>query len=149
MPDLLVHVAAARLAATPLRNPLLVLLVLLGTSLPDVVTKFLLEIVDTAYVDDTATHSLAGIVVLSYAFCFFLEERIRAMAFLALLAGAAVHVGLDSLKTTVSGGLRLFVPVSDCGCSAGLFGAEDSIYAAPVALLILGAYALRRRTRRV
>ena len=147
MSDLLAHIAVSRLAAGRVRNRTIVLLVLVGTALPDVVAKTLLLVVDASWITTLPTHSIAGIVLMAFGASFLIEERIRAAAFLALLAGESLHVALDSLKHSLTGATYLLLPFSSRGYEAGLFASEDSLYVAPLAIAILLFFAWRDRVR--
>ena len=140
MPDLVTHFAVSRIAVTPLRDKWMVLLVLLGTALPDLLGKGLDVAIDATRFTATPTHSLAGILVAAYLGAFFVEQRIRPAACLALFLGQALHLVLDCMKSTLLGGQALLFPFVSTHYEAGLFRSEESLYAMPVALIVLLLY---------
>jgi len=151
MADLLTHLAAARMPAAFVRDRRYSALLVIGTFLPDLVSKGLYWVTRAPGDFTVPTHSLAGLLVLSYGAALFVEERLRRGAFLALLAGGLVHVAVDVLKENMGmGNTYFFHPLSTYSFEIGLIDNLNVILLVPVdaAILIL-AWMLERRRRRV
>ncbi len=151
MPDLFTHYASARLPAAFLRDRRIAALVVIGTFLPDLAAKGLYWLTRSPEPWAVPTHSLPGLLVLSYLAALFLEERLRGRAFAALTAGAFLHVAVDILKGYLGvGAARLLFPFSLRGTELGLIKSEDVLWLLPIdALLVLAAWAIERRRRDV
>lgn len=151
MADLFSHFAAARLPAAFVRDPRVAALVILGTFLPDLAAKGLYWILRAPSDFVEPTHSLVGVVLLSYLACLFVEERLRRAGFLAILVGGLVHVAVDVLKHNLGmGAIRLLYPFSIAGQEVGILDPVNVVPLLPfdlVVLLIAGW--IGRKVRRV
>lgn len=137
MPDLLAHTAVARLVVLPARDPVRVLLVLFGSVLPDLASKTIEMFVVSPIYTAIPSHSLPGTFLQAFAISFFFSESIRPAAFRDILLGEILHVALDLLKTSATVGYLFLYPFTTRGFEAGLIHSEDSVYLAPLFLLIL------------
>ncbi|HYF00298.1 MAG TPA: metal-dependent hydrolase [Planctomycetota bacterium] len=149
MPDLLTHWAAAQVPATTLRDRRLQALLVLGTFLPDIGAKGLHHVARAPTYFEDPTHSLAGLLLLCYGACLFLEPGLRKGGFAALYAGAAIHLVLDLAKDNPGdGGMRLLLPFSGVEFELGLVASENVIYLLPFdALVLLACFLVDRRRR--
>lgn len=149
MPDLLTHWAAAAVPATALRDRRLQAVLVLGTFLPDVVSKGLQRIVLAPTYFSDPSHSFVGLIPLAYGFSLFLEAGWRKAGFIAIYAGAVLHVLLDLVKSNLGGaGMRIFTPFSLAPAELGLISTENVIYLLPLDVLVLLACFLVDRRRR-
>ncbi len=83
-----------------------------------------------------------GAVVLAYVF----HETERRAAATWLIAGVALHLGLDTLQFHHNGGYPLLYPCSMELYQIGIFGSEATVpWSAPVALVSVIAWAVRVR----
>jgi len=151
MPDLLTHYAAARIPGSLLRDRRIQAIFIFGTFLPDLAAKGLYWILHAPEDFDTPTHSIPGLLALSYLAALFVEERIRKPAFAALLGGGIVHVAVDLIKDNQgAGSAYLFHPFSTAGVEIGWINPENVIYLVPLDLAILAAlWAWERKGLRV
>lgn len=151
MPDLLTHLAAARLPAACLRDRRLAALLVIGTFLPDIAAKGLYWVLKVPDLYDTPTHTLIGVLLISYAASLFLEERLRKAGFVALAVGGVIHVGVDMLKMSFGvGGAYFFYPFSTWHDSIELIDPINVTVLLPFDLAILAvAWVLERRLLRV
>ena len=150
MPDLFTHLAAARVPAAFLRDPRLGALLVFGTFVPDLVYKGLYWVARAGDDFGNPSHSLLGLVVLSYLAALFVQPALRRSAFAALLAGGLVHVALDALKHHEGfGSADLLFPFSLRPMEVGWIHPEDVVFLVPAAAgVLLGAWILERRLRR-
>ena len=143
MPDLATHVLTTHLMsrARPgwrtLYAPLL-----LGAILPDVLTRPLYMLFPAAFWLFFPLHSPLVLALVCYVLSFLFEERGRAKTFIAMYAGALLHIVLDLLQKSVTLAYAPLFPFSWAQWSAGLFWADDS-------LLILSALLVFVLVRRV
>jgi len=151
MADLLTHWAAAQLPAAFSRDRRIAALIVIGTFLPDLVSKGLFWVTRVEGDFTTPTHSLPGLVVLSYGAALFIEARLRRPAFFAILAGGWIHVAVDLLKDNMGmGAAHLFYPFSASHFELGLVDPLNVVLLAPIDLaILLLAWLLERRLRRV
>lgn len=147
MSDLLAHAALSRVVATPLRSRTLVLLFLIGTALPDVVSKGMEVVIESRSFFSFASHTLIGVVIISYVASLFVAERLRVAAFLAFLASGVLHVAVDMLESSMLGGPRILFPFLHRGFAMGWIGPHDSLWAMPAAALVLALFWRRDRVR--
>lgn len=148
MADLLTHLAVARVPAALVRDRHVSTLLILGTFLPDLAAKSLYWIAWASEDFVRPTHSLPGLLCLSYLAALFVEARLRRAAFAAFLAGGLLHVAVDMLKDTLDQGAVFFLyPFSTRGFEFGLVDPEDVIFFLPLdaALLVLAWFLERRR----
>lgn len=149
MPDLLTHWAAAAVPATALRDRRLQAVLVLGTFLPDVVSKGFQGIVQAPSYFGDPSHSFLGLILLAYGSSLFLEASWRKAGFVAIYAGAFLHVLLDMVKDNLGGaGMRVFTPFSLAPVELGLIYTQNVIYLLPLDVLVLLACFLVDRRRR-
>jgi membrane-bound metal-dependent hydrolase YbcI (DUF457 family) len=151
MPDLFTHLATARLPAAFVRDRRIAALLVIGTFLPDLVAKGFMWVTRATDNFDAMTHSLLGLLLLSYGAALFIEERLRRPAFVALLGGGLLHVAVDLLKYNLGmGSATLFFPFSDRSFELGLIDPLDVIFLAPLAAVLLGiAWIIERKRSHV
>jgi len=151
MADLLTHFVAARVPGSLVRDRRLQALLVIGTFLPDVTGKGLYWVLDTPVASQLVTHSIAGLLLISYLACLFLEEPLRRSGFLMLAAGGAIHVLVDMAKDNLgAGAAMLFLPFSLWGVEFSWIEPENVIFLIPIDIAILAAlWFLERRSLRV
>jgi len=111
MPDPLSHLCIAWLVgrAAWLRRWLVVFLI--GTFLPDFLTSAPTVMVG-GYWFWAVAHTPVGAVLWAYAISLLFREAERRSAFLCLVTGGWLAIGLDVLQDHISGGYMLFFPFS-------------------------------------
>lgn len=150
MPDFLTHVAAARVPGVFLRDRRVQALFILGTFMPDLVAKGLWWIVRAPMNFNVPSHSLPGLLAVSYLACLFLEERRRPAAFVALYLGGVLHVAVDLIKNNIGAVAYLLYPFSMTGSKLGWVNPENVVLLAPLNIaLLLVLWIAERRVARV
>jgi membrane-bound metal-dependent hydrolase YbcI (DUF457 family) len=150
MADLFTHLASARLPAAFVRDRRIAALLVIGTFLPDLVSKGLYWILRCSDNFETPTHTLVGVALISYAASLMVEERLRRLGFAALLAGGVIHIAVDLLKDNMgTGSSRLLYPFSPRSYELGLIDPLDVVFLAPFNIVILWAAWSIERKRRV
>lgn len=144
MADLLVHYAAGRLVATPLRDPVDRAALTLGALLPDLLSKTLMNVLHSGEEFAQPTHSLVGLAIA----CAFVATLFTRPVFVWLYLGAITHLIIDALKSDMLAlyGALLF-PFSDAPTYFPVYRSVDSIYALPVALLVIAAIEIFEKKR--
>ncbi|MBI3855013.1 MAG: hypothetical protein HY293_04905 [Planctomycetes bacterium] len=151
MPDLFTHFVAARVPGAFLSDRRLQALLILGTFLPDIASKGLYWVFQTHETFSTGSHSIAGMLLVSYLACLFLEEPIRRPGFAALAAGGLIHLLVDLVKYNLGmGSGRPFLPFSPLGVELGWIDSENVVLLVPLDAAVLGIlWFLERRSARV
>jgi membrane-bound metal-dependent hydrolase YbcI (DUF457 family) len=151
MADLLTHFVAARVPGALVRDRRLQALLVIGTFLPDISGKGLYWVLDSAASSQLVTHSIAGLLLISYLACLLLEEPLRRSGFLMLAAGGAIHVLVDMAKDNLGAGAALlFLPFSLRGLEFGWIDPENVVLLMPIDVAILALlWFLERRSARV
>jgi hypothetical protein len=151
MADLFTHFVAARVPGSLIRDGRLQALLVIGTFLPDVTGKGLYWVLDSSTGSQLATHSIAGILLISYLACLFIDVPLRRSGFLMLAAGGAIHALVDMTKDNLgAGATMLFLPFSLRGQEFGWIDPENVIFLIPLDAAILALlWFLERRSRRV
>jgi membrane-bound metal-dependent hydrolase YbcI (DUF457 family) len=148
MPDLLTHLVAARVPGTFLRDRRLQALLVIGTFLPDIAAKGLYWVMQSRESFTAASHSVLGVLLISYLACLFVEESIRRRGFALLTLGGLIHVLVDLSKDNLGvGSARPFVPFSPVGIEFGWIYPENVIYLIPIDAAILAVVWLLERRR--
>ena len=149
MSDLFTHYASARLASAGLRSRDAGTFVVLGTFLPDLVSKGLYWVLLASSDFDDPSHSIAGLALLCYLASLFTPEPGRAAAFGALYAGALLHVFVDLFKDNLgAGAARPLLPFSTWGVEFGWIDPENVVLLIPFALLAIGLARFIEQRRR-
>lgn len=151
MADLFTHFVAARVPGGWVRDRRLQALLVLGTFLPDIVGKGLRFVLQSHNSSPLATHSLAGVLLLSYLACLFVEEGLRRRGFAMLVGGGMIHLLVDLAKDHQGmGAVFPFLPFSAAGVELGWIHSENVIYLIPLdAAILAAAWLLERRCARV
>jgi len=151
MPDLFTHLVAARVPGSFVRDKRLQALLVIGTFMPDIAFKGLFFVMQTRESFGAASHSILGVLLISYLACLFVEEAIRRPAFIALAAGGLIHVAVDLIKYNMGvGSARPFLPFSPAGVELGWIDPENVVLLIPIDASILAiAWLLERRFSRV
>lgn len=151
MPDLFTHLVAARVPAAFVRDRRLQALLVIGTFLPDLAFKGLYWIFQARESFGVASHSIVGVVLISYLACLFVDESIRRAGFVVLTIGGLIHILVDLIKYNLGvGSARPFLPFSPVGIEWGWIDPENVVYLVPLDAAILAAvWLLERRRDRV
>lgn len=151
MPDLLTHLVAARVPCTFLRDRRTQALLVIGTFLPDLAGKGLYWVFQSRGSFSQPTHSVLGVILMSYLACLFLEESLRRPGFWALTAGGVIHILVDLIKDNQgTGACHLWTPFLRGGSELGWIEPENVVYLIPIDALILGIlWTLERRRAHV
>ncbi|HXG62091.1 MAG TPA: metal-dependent hydrolase [Planctomycetota bacterium] len=147
MADLLTHLAVARVPAAFVKDRHVSLLLILGTFLPDLAAKSLYWIAWASEDFVRPTHSLPGLLCLSYLASLWVALPLRRAAFAAFFTGGLLHVAVDMLKDTLDQGAVFFLyPFSTRGFEFGLVDPENVIFFLPLnAVLLTAAWLIERR----
>jgi hypothetical protein len=151
MPDLFTHFVTARVPGAFVRDRRLQAILVIGTFLPDFAAKGLYWVTRSGQEFAHATHSIAGVLLISYLASLLIEESIRRPAFFLLAAGGLIHIVLDLIKCYLGNGAgALFLPLTSESFEFGLIDPENVIYLIPLDAAILGAaWLVERRGARV
>jgi len=148
MPDLFTHYVAARAPGILVRDPRLVALLVIGTFLPDLVAKGLYWVFLTEETYPLATHSLLGVLLISYLACLFVDEALRRPGFAMLTLGGLIHLLLDMIKDNLgSGAVRPFLPFSPFALELCWIDPENVVLLVPIDAALLAAILLYERSR--
>jgi hypothetical protein len=148
MADLFTHLVAARAPGVLMRDRHLVALLVIGTFLPDLGSKGLYWVLQAGDAYSVATHSLAGVLLISYLASLFVEEPLRRPGFVALLAGGLIHLAVDMAKANLgTGAVFPLLPFSDAAVEWGWIDSENVIFLVPIDALLLAAILLYERSR--
>jgi len=151
MPDLFTHLVAARVPGSFVRDKRLQALLVIGTFMPDIAFKGLYWIMQTRESFAAPSHSIVGVLIISYLACLFIDEALRRPAFIALAAGAMIHIAVDLIKFNLgAGACRPLLPFSSAGMELGWIDSENVVYLIPIdAAILAAAWFLERRFARV
>jgi hypothetical protein len=148
MADLFTHFVSARAPGVLLRDRHLVALLAIGTFLPDLASKGLYWILQSGNTFAIGTHSILGVVLLSYLACLFVEEPLRRSGFVMLLLGGLIHLAVDMAKDNFgAGAVYPFLPFSPAAVEWGWIQSENVVYLIPLDAVILAAILLYERRR--
>jgi membrane-bound metal-dependent hydrolase YbcI (DUF457 family) len=149
--DLFTHFVAARVPGSLVRDRRLQALLVIGTFLPDISGKGFYWVLDNPNGSQLFTHSIAGLLLISYLACLFIEEPLRRSGFWMLAAGGAIHVLVDIAKNNLGVGAAMpFLPFSLRGVELGWIDPENVILLVPIDAAILALlWFLERRFARV
>ncbi|MEW5766337.1 MAG: metal-dependent hydrolase [bacterium] len=154
MPDLVTHSGVAYLIYRLLVKRGYLIIFLVGTILPDVITRipfFLLE--SKFYWLFHPLHTPGGITLVCLWLSYFFEEDERKTIFISLWLGSILHLGMDLLQYGIISQHLLLFPFSLRRYEIGLFSSEASMYTIPlwVGLIVVVEWALRNpgRLRRI
>jgi membrane-bound metal-dependent hydrolase YbcI (DUF457 family) len=148
MADLFTHMVAARAPGVLIRDRRWVALLVIGTFLPDLASKGLYWILQAGDAYAVTTHSLLGVLAISYLACLFVEESLRPTGFVLLLLGGLIHLAVDMAKNNLgSGAVFPFLPFSDASFEWGWIDPENVVLLIPIDALILAAILLYERNR--
>jgi hypothetical protein len=148
MPDLLTHLVAARVPGTLVRDRRVQALLVIGTFLPDLASKGLYWVFQSRESFSVPTHSVVGVILISYLACLFVEESLRRPGFWALTMGGVIHILLDLIKDNQgTGASHLWNPFLRNGYELSWIDPENVIYLVPLDVAILGILWLLERRR--
>jgi len=150
VPDLVTHVGAAYVLNRPWRWHQTRAAFLLGTVLPDAVTRPFYILFPQSYWFVNAWHTPVATLLFCLWIAAWFHPAERRMAFGALSLGAALHYLLDLLQRHALHGYFWLFPFSWKTTTWGLFWPEDAVRLAPfwVALVIVVKLLVRRLRRK-
>ncbi len=151
MPDLFTHFVTARVPGAFVRDRRLQALLVIGTFLPDIATKGFVWVMAAQKEFAHASHSILGVVIISYLASLFVEESIRRPGFFLLAAGGLIHLFVDLIKSYLgSGSVGLLLPFWPNNYEFGLINPENVIFLVPLdAAILAAAWMVERRYARV
>ena len=151
MPDLFTHYIAARVPGAMVRDRRLLVLLVLGTFLPDLAAKGSNWLLRCGDYYPIASHSILGVFLLSYLACLFVAEPLRRNGFFMLAAGGLIHILDDMVNDNMGMGvIRPFLPFSPAGVEFGWIDPENVVLMIPIDAAILAlVLLLERRLGRV
>lgn len=136
MPDLITHCSVAYLFRRIFRDKLV--LFVLGTILPDLLTRGLFIIFPSLLPFLLPMHTPFVLIFLSYFLCLFFEEGIRKGVFTALLSGSSLHLFLDFFQIHIrEEEYYWFFPFSWKSYEIGLFWPEASVLTIPFWIILI------------
>jgi hypothetical protein len=149
--DLFTHFVVARAPGVLVRDRHLVALLAIGTFLPDLAAKGLYWILQSGDYFGIGSHSILGVVLLSYLACLFVEEPLRRSGFVMLLLGGLIHLVVDMAKDNFgSGAVFPLLPFSAAPVEWGWIQSENVIFLVPIdAVMLAGILLYERRRDRV
>ena len=149
MPDLFTHYVVARTPGMLIRDRRLLALLIIGTFLPDLVAKGLYWILLSGETFPVASHSLLGVLLISYFACFFVDESLRRPGFVLMALGGVIHLLVDMIKDNLgSGAVRPFLPFSTFAVELRWIDPENVVLLIPIDAALLAAILLFERSRR-
>ena len=151
MPDLLTHLIIAQGCRTAVRGDALTPWYLVGTVLPDILTRPFSIVLPRLFWFFMPLHTPVGLFLVCTLISQFVPAPSRRSVFYNLLGGAALHLLLDILQAHIAGSYYLLFPFSWWSFELALFWPEDSLYLLPLwvaGALWLSANALMHRYRR-
>ncbi|MFC1889456.1 zinc dependent phospholipase C family protein [Thermodesulfobacteriota bacterium] len=148
MPDLITHISVASILFRVSRASSHLVLFLLGTTLPDLLTRTFYILFPVTKWLLTPFHTPIGFTLVSLLAALFFAREIRAGVFFTLLAGGGLHMFLDAFQVGVGGVSYLWAfPFHEWSETFGFIGPEDSLYAAPFLLCAAIALEIAARQR--
>ncbi len=130
MPDLITHYAVAHLIGRRWWRPA-ISLCLLGTLLPDLLTRPVYILWPQTYWLVMPLHTPMGILIASWLVTLLFRREDRRVVFVAVLLGALLHFALDALQRHLAVGYFWLWPFSWWTTERGLFWPEESLILAP------------------
>ena len=148
MADLVTHLTTAQLGGTWLRDRRIAAIFVIGTIVPDIVSKGLYWVTQ-AHSDFTIpSHSILGLLALGYLGSLFFEATLRRAAFWALFLGSLLHVGIDHFRDNLGWGTaHVFYPFSTASFEIPCIHPENLVLLIPIDLAILGILWIITRNR--
>ena len=145
MPDLATHVLATHLVSRARPGwRMFYAPLLLGTILPDLLTRPLYMLFPAAFWFVFPLHTPLVLALVCYVLSFLFEERLRVKVFMAMYTGVLFHIGLDLLQKSVTRAYAPLFPFSWARWSAGLFWPDEGLLLLPVLLTLTLGITLRR-----
>ena len=143
MPDLITHCSVAYLFRFLVPKLLLgnknkLVLFVLGTILPDLLTRGLFIFFPFLVTFLLPMHTPFVLIFICYFLCLFFEEGVRKGVFIALLSGSYLHLFLDFFQIHIGEEeYYWFFPFSWKSYEIGLFWPEASVFSIPFWLVLI------------
>jgi hypothetical protein len=148
MPDLFTHFVTARAPGVFVRDRRMVALLAIGTFLPDLASKGLYFILQAGEHFPAPSHSIAGVLAMSYLACLFIDASLRQKGFVMLALGGLIHLLVDMTKDNLGvGAVFPFLPFSTFTMEFSWIDPENVILLAPLDAALLVAILLYERRR--
>jgi hypothetical protein len=148
MPELITHTLAFFFIARRFLSDRKLVLFLIGTMLPDLVSRpfniLLLRFYPLVSEFTLPLHSPLVVVLYCLLLCYFIQYNLRKQAFLCFLVGSFSHLSLDYLQKHIGPGYLPLFPFSRWYYENGLFWSEYSIYSAGLLAVLFCIYWWRR-----
>jgi hypothetical protein len=135
MPDLLTHVIVAEGCRRIGWKDYLTLWFLVGTVLPDLLTRPFTILLPGLYWWVMPLHTPLGLIFVCALLSRFFPHQQQSQIFYNLIGGAAVHLLLDVGQKHIGSGYQLLFPLSWSSYEIGLFWPETSLYLLPLWLV--------------
>ena len=143
MPDLFAHFSSVYLPSRYRRFRRYDALLVLGTVLPDLLSRIPI-IIFVRWLDFPvayffrALHTPIGVILICYLLSFLFVRSIRFKSFLALVVGSLVHLVLDLMQEQFFYGVYMpFFPFSITTVQWGWFHYNTSLLSFPVLLILV------------
>ena len=152
MTGLLTHLIIAEGCRKGLRGYTLTSWFLVGTVLPDVLTRPFSIVLPSLFWFCMPLHTPVGLFLACMSISQFFPAASRRSIFYNLLGGATLHLLLDIFQAHIAGSYYLLFPFSWWSFEVDLIWPETSLYLLPIWAgggLWLGGKALLRRYRRI
>ena len=150
MPDLFTHFVAARVPGAFMPDRRVQALFIVGTFLPDLVSKGLYWVTWSPVNFMAPSHSIVPAALFCYAGALLLEQRWRERAFAALYGGSLLHIAVDLIKDNLgSGSAYLLYPFSTVGTEFAWIDPENFVLLIPIDAAILALVWLYERKKAV
>lgn len=152
MADLVTHCLAARIPTSRIDRPLQAAVVV-GTILPDLLSKAHDVVFHAPRGFEIPSHSVVGLAIYAYMASFLFQRPVRPRAWSALWLGGLIHIAVDLLKDTMESAASAFFlfPFTGETFEFALYDPLDVLWSIPVAaaILVLWEWSVRRRGRYV
>ncbi len=142
MPDLLTHSAAAYLSARrwfgePGVSRATAILFIVGTMLPDVLSRPFYILFPALHWWVMPLHTPAGVLIVCWIITGFFQAAERRRVFIALTGGVLLHFLLDAPQKHIAAGYFWLFPFSWKTYEWGLWWSEDSVRIVPWVILLV------------
>lgn len=151
MPDLLTHSAAAHLAARRWFPRPAAILFVVGTMLPDVLSRPFYILFPILHWWVMPLHTPVGMAIVCWIITGWFKPEDRKTVFIALFAGAIFHFLLDAPQQHIAAGYFWLFPFSWTTYEWGLWWSEDTVQIVPWVILLVAIVEIilyRRKAKR-
>ncbi len=136
MPDLLTHLVVAEGCRKVTRSYSLNSWFLIGTVLPDILTRPFNIIFPSLFWFVMPLHTPVGLFLVCMFLSSFFRPQKQRQVFYNLLGGSALHLLLDLFQKHIGDGYYLFFPFSWSSFEIGIIWPETSLYLLPLWIIV-------------